>query len=197
MCMDLLSKNNVFKRAVLLIVLLVSLTASACSRNTLKTFFDGVENDADSTASYERSGIPVNQDSLTDTPRDSDLDMTVPVKNQHPDYQRKQCEKCHDVSHSNRLIQRQPELCYQCHKSYELKHKILHGPVAAGFCTACHAPHQSEHERLLKMPVREICQFCHHPGDISKNSAHQKISTETCLNCHDPHGGNTANLLIQ
>ena len=197
MCMDSSNKNDVVKRAVLFIVLLASLTASTCSRNTLKTFFDGVENDVDSTAAYGRSGSPVNQDSLTDTPRDSDLEMKVPVKNQHPDYQRKQCEKCHDVSHSYRLNQRQPELCYQCHKSYELKHKILHGPVAAGFCTACHAPHQSEHERLLKMPVRDICQFCHHPGDISKNSAHQTISTETCLNCHDPHGGNTANLLIQ
>ena len=197
MYMDSLNKNYVFKYVALFIVLLVSLTAGTCSRNTLKTFFDGVESDVDSTASSGRSGISSNQDSLTDSLGKSDLEMKVPVKNQHPDYQRKQCEKCHDVSHSYRLIQRQPELCYQCHKSYEQKYKILHGPVAAGFCTACHAPHQSEHDRLLKMPVRDICQFCHHPGDISKNSAHQKISTETCLNCHNPHGGNTANLLIQ
>jgi predicted CXXCH cytochrome family protein len=113
----------------------------------------------------------------------------------HPAYRKKLCEKCHDVNHSYRLNNRQPDICYTCHESFEKKYKVVHGPVAAGFCTTCHQPHQSRNEKLLAIPVREVCQFCHQAGDVEKNMAHQKISTDNCMTCHNAHGGNTVNLI--
>ncbi len=115
--------------------------------------------------------------------------------NLHPDYKRKNCDKCHTVEHSYRLKQRQPDLCYQCHPNFTSKFSKLHGPVAAGFCTTCHEPHKSTYKALLKMPVRDVCQHCHEAGDVVKNVAHQKINKTECLQCHDPHGGKSADLI--
>ena len=72
---------------------------------------------------------------------------------------------------------------------------IIHGPVAAGLCNACHLPHKSVNRYLLKLPVREICQYCHNAGDVEKNKAHEKTSHITCQECHNAHGGQTAHLL--
>ncbi len=113
----------------------------------------------------------------------------------HPDFQKKRCGKCHSMQHANRIKQRQPELCYQCHKPYETRYLKLHGPVAAGFCNACHTAHQSSHASLLKMPVREVCLHCHDSGDVNKNKAHRSNSERSCMECHNAHGGSTTNFL--
>lgn len=168
----------------------------SCSRETTKFFFDGVEETTES--KYQNPENLFRPDLVQDT---SDTNNHVQVGQSpvtvsvHPAYQSKLCEKCHDVNHSYRLINRQPEICYTCHKSFEEIYDVLHGPVAAGFCTTCHQPHQSENIKLLVLPVREVCQYCHQPGDVKKNQAHQKASNDNCMSCHNAHGGKTSNLL--
>jgi predicted CXXCH cytochrome family protein len=182
---------KIYYMIVLLIVVLLS-----CSRETAKFFFDGV--DEKSELIYQNPDSTVRQEFRRDT---SDTNNTMQINplsgkvSVHPAYQNKLCEKCHDVNHSYRLINRQPEICYTCHKSFEEVYDVLHGPVAAGFCTTCHQPHQSENEKLLVLPVREVCQYCHQPGDVDKNQAHQKVSNNNCMTCHNAHGGKTTHLL--
>ena len=168
----------------------------SCSQGTMKFFFDGVDQKSgpDSGNPDQSSGTLLNQNQ-TDTTRRGSKNHIADMKSFHKSYREKKCDKCHDINHSYRLNNRQPDLCYNCHKSFEEKFEVLHGPVAAGFCTACHKPHQSEHDKLLILPVREVCQYCHQPGDVNKNKAHQKIASDNCMTCHDSHGGKTLNLL--
>ena len=107
----------------------------------------------------------------------------------HPAYQKKECNKCHDRTNSLALIEQQPELCYSCHKEMENKYKLLHGPVAAGFCSECHNPHSSKIEHLLTRKGRRLCTHCHELNDIKKNSSHANINNTNCTKCHNPHGG--------
>lgn len=166
----------------------------ATHHQTLSLFFDGVPTQEYETKSTADSSA--NQKKLLKTPLETKETVQIgQARSMHGDYRQKFCEKCHNINHSYRLIQRQPDLCYTCHPRFEEKHTHIHGPVAAGFCTACHLPHKSEYAALLKMPVREVCQHCHEPGDLNKNEAHKKASDIACLQCHDPHGGNTLNLL--
>ena len=65
----------------------------------------------------------------------------------------------------------------------------LHGPVAAGYCTACHSPHLSKNEYLLKFSNSKLCLNCHNIEDISQNKAHIAIDEYTCKDCHNAHGG--------
>jgi len=180
------------------VVFMVLLLLEACnpvtSHQTLSYFFDGVP------VPEKHGTVVVTQKQGVEQPT-----QVVPSKDAgqenhlavsfHPDFKDKACDKCHDVEHSNRLKHRQPELCYQCHKSFETRYKKLHGPVAAGFCSTCHDSHKSEHKALLKMPIRKVCQHCHEPGDVGKNEAHSAISTVECLTCHNSHGGDSRNML--
>lgn len=168
----------------------------SCSRGTMNFFFDGADQKTGAESENQKgsSGILLNE-SLSDTTQQRGTNHIAEMISFHPDYREKKCEKCHDVNHAYRLINRQPELCYNCHKSFEEVYEVLHGPVAAGFCTTCHKPHQSEHDKLLILPVREVCRYCHQPGDVNKNEAHQKVASDNCMTCHNSHGGKTLNLL--
>ncbi len=164
------------------------------SHKTLTFFFDGVPQQEKSRPLVLTQGPKLE---LLQRSVDSNITTMKEVKAAvvHKVYQDKACDKCHAIEHSYRLIQRQPDLCYQCHAPFEQKYQRLHGPVAAGFCNACHEAHKSDYKALLKMPIRQVCQHCHEPGDVEKNVAHQKINTTGCLTCHDAHGGNSAHLL--
>jgi predicted CXXCH cytochrome family protein len=177
-------------------IIILLTTLSSCSQGTLKFFFDGTEKKAQGEFGKSVSdslGI-LNPDTSAAGNRmmENIKAQTISV---HPAYRDKLCEKCHDVNNAYRLINRQPDICFNCHQSFNKKYAVLHGPVAAGFCTACHKPHQSENKKLLVLPVREICQYCHQPGDVEKNKAHEKISPDECRICHNAHGGSTKNLL--
>jgi len=81
-----------------------------------------------------------------------------------PVLQQRGCVTCHSPHYSlgKRLLpSAQKDLCLQCHgddKLAPLKNiraqitgmPTLHGPVAAGTCTACHDPHGSTNFRMLK-----------------------------------------------
>ena len=179
-----------------LLVILIFTMFTSCSQSALKFFFDGVE---ETSVPESKPGEVHDSNQSLQTQPDSieqeNHDQAVNIISVHPAYRRKQCKKCHDVNHSNRLLTRQPELCYNCHKPFAQIYPVLHGPVAAGYCTACHKPHQSGNDKLLRLPVREICQYCHRTGDVRKNKAHQKQGSENCMTCHNSHGGKTFNLL--
>lgn len=177
-------------------VALVFVTLLSCNRQVLHFFFDGVDAPKKQVGFME-APVHARDDSTKNQLAKSDTVALETVKSIHPDYKSKACVKCHDVDHSYRLNQRQPELCHQCHKKFEDAYPVLHGPVAAGFCTVCHVPHKSQYVRLLKMPARQVCHYCHHTGDVEKNQAHSEISDKPCLDCHHPHGGETKNLLIK
>ncbi|MBN1348243.1 hypothetical protein JXJ21_02440 [candidate division KSB1 bacterium] len=181
-------------RKILTTVIIVFFLLSACNREALKIFFDGVDQPVEKPSlNAQESANPSIEDQKALRTKDST--QVTSYQSIHPDYQLRNCNKCHDISKSNALIEQQSELCYHCHERYQDRYPILHGPVAAGFCTACHAPHQSQFKSLLKFPIREICQHCHVPGDVSKNKAHEKISNTSCMECHDSHGGETILML--
>jgi predicted CXXCH cytochrome family protein len=119
-----------------------------------------------------------------------------PVLNVHTPYERRQCDKCHNnAAGSSRLTQSQTGICYACHQDYQVNNKYMHGPVAAGYCSACHAPHESVNEKLLKNTGQAMCLICHTDDQVNKNKAHATIGTTDCTKCHNPHGGNNTYFL--
>ena len=170
----------------------VCLMLVACNRETLKFFFDGVEDRpanpvADSVAFANQ---PVGQDTASGQKEQAKRELMY-----HPDFKDKQCSTCHSVNSSNRLVEPQPALCYQCHDSFAEQYQVLHGPVDGGYCTACHHPHKSEYKSMLRMPAEQQCVTCHEFKDVLQNESHEGIDKTECLSCHDPHGGDTNQLL--
>jgi predicted CXXCH cytochrome family protein len=131
------------------------------------------------------------------------------------------CRTCHaeiDVSvvpHKSKgkfakgLPAEPPALCNTCHESKMFQGKLVHAPVAAGMCVACHSPHASDNVGLLTKEPTALCLDCHsdvkkrphvvvgfsgggHPlGDAKK----PKEVTDPlrpgkpfyCAACHEPH----------
>lgn len=175
----------------------VSLSLVCCQAQTryrlLHLFFDGVPDP--NTVSLQPDSTVI-RPSADDAPVPLAIDTTTVIQTfVHKVYRKDSCNYCHDLKNSYRLNTRQPDLCYACHKNYTHQYTYIHGPVAAGLCTACHHPHKSSYPALLKHPDREHCQYCHAPGDVARNSAHEKISQILCMDCHDPHGGNRIHFL--
>lgn len=194
--MDLSNQKLSRMKTAIVNFFIICIIFISCNRQTLKFFFDGVdvENDKNETT----SDVSINEKSENESnPVTGDSIRVEAYLSIHPAYKKKSCVECHNADYSHRLSQKQPDLCYRCHKKFQDSYNFLHGPVAAGLCTACHSPHRSKNEKLLKMPMRQSCQYCHHPGDINKNRAHEKTSHISCLECHHPHGGDTQNLLKQ
>ena len=82
-----------------------------------------------------------------------------------------------------------PELCAMCHEAKDTK-KFIHGPVAAGACTACHDPHESDNAKLLvSSSINELCTSCHQAKDefLHKTTNIHPPVKDMCTNCHDPH----------
>lgn len=153
----------------------------------------------------------------------------------------KQCGNCHTAHASNQpvlLRQRADKVCMTCHdkpmkandgrmvKSMtpQLREsKFLHGPIAAGECSACHDSHGGEHANLLRKPFPdtfytrfdlkqyELCFTCHESalvtaretGDLTnfRNGetnlhymhVHRDDKGRTCRTCHSIHGSNLPN----
>jgi len=83
----------------------------------------------------------------------------------------------------------------QCHADMG-KDKHVHGPVAAGACTACHAPKpdvkhpakpkQSESDFDFTAAGSALCYTCHERKD-TQPVIHGPIQWGQCSFCHDPH----------
>ena len=109
--------------------------------------------------------------------------------NFHEPYASKECDICHDKTAMGQLTDSQPDLCYMCHSDFTQEFNFLHGPVAGGYCTACHNPHMSKSKSLLIRTGQELCLYCHDSNQIYKNENHEGIEDYNCTECHNPHGG--------
>jgi predicted CXXCH cytochrome family protein len=151
--------------------------------NTLTFFFDGVPAPEDKTAKNN-----------PDTKNKPDtaikhVKAEQPSTFYHAPFKKKQCDACHDQSKMGKFVKRQPELCYQCHENFSKTYKFVHGPVAGGYCTACHAQHSADNKKLLKRKSQQLCLYCHSSSLVFKNEVHKDIADANCTECHNPHGG--------
>ena len=157
---------------------------------TLSFFFDGVPNPAQNQNSTDTTKMETESFKVRNLKMDKETEKFI-----HKGYKKNECDCCHDVDHAYRLIERQPKLCYRCHTDFKEEYKYLHGPVAAGYCTACHHPHQSSHENILIVEIEKLCIHCHETGDVSRNPSHKDMGKVNCISCHSSHGGETFNML--
>jgi len=75
----------------------------------------------------------------------------------------------------------------ECHAPV-VRHKYLHGPLAIGQCTVCHAPLPGpEHKFRILQESAALCGVCHKPVDTGKFK-HDPVAEGRCLECHEPHG---------
>jgi predicted CXXCH cytochrome family protein len=110
---------------------------------------------------------------------------------------RKHCNLCHAGDLRERLTVPVEELCWRCHQREDvLLGGILHAPVEAEACTACHRPHKSKHAFLLVRPAAEICAECHDEDTFEALGEHRAEQGDDCLGCHDAHASDREYLLL-
>ncbi len=192
MFMDLLKQNKLNRLTIFTFVLVVMLfLIMGCSPKTryqvLSFFFDGVPNPEQKAATAQKTTADTLQ-----SKQNRRLSLRRPQEPQqffHPPFADRDCGACHDMGGGNRLNAPVPDLCFECHDDFRQELEVLHGPVAAGACTACHHPHVSKNEKLLARAGQELCLYCHDIRDVRKNDAHEDLGTTLCTECHDAHGG--------
>jgi predicted CXXCH cytochrome family protein len=67
-------------------------------------------------------------------------------------------------------------LCFECHDEFSPDRTprdglLLHGPVASGWCVACHDPHKSPNPSLLRYaPAARLCLQCHERSELAAST---------------------------
>jgi predicted CXXCH cytochrome family protein len=181
---------------LLFVILLTIIFVSACSttrhHNVLSFFFDGVPSPAEEIAFNPG-------DSLSPGDSTHTTGNVIPaIESQfvyHTPVKEKQCDACHDHNTMGTLILPQPEVCYQCHADFNKVFQSLHGPVAGGYCTACHDPHMSTADSLLLRTGQSLCLYCHNSIQVLSKDVHTDIGDAECTMCHNPHGGDDRYML--
>ena len=186
----LINKVSKKKITVAWVILILIAIFAACSPKAgsgfLKFMFDGVpeKNKKDSiTTSVVLVPDPLKTNDKVVVQQDT---ATVYY---HPPYKERACNKCHTAEAPGKTTFSQDEICYTCHTDFQKKYSFVHGPVAGGFCTECHAPHFSGNKKLLVRTGQELCLNCHTKNLIMKNEVHADIGKDNCTECHNPHGG--------
>lgn len=172
---------------LLSIVLIINLfgCSPVRSHKALTFFFDGVP------GSTETLAVTGNPRARPDTSKAIGIPSKTEIStiNYHKPYMEKKCGICHDQNTMGKFLKPQPSLCYQCHDDFSRKYKVVHGPAAGGYCTACHEPHLAKTKKLLKRANQQLCFYCHSAPQVLKNKAHKDIADANCTTCHNPHGG--------
>ena len=84
-----------------------------------------------------------------------------------------------------------------CHADL-IKTKVVHAPVAAKECDACHQPDFGElsrvagtgpHKFTWAAEQNELCYECHDEDEFDGKVKHAPMEQGQCTACHDPHGG--------
>lgn len=173
-------------------MVLTGIVLSSCSPkmkyDTLSIFFDGVPN-PDEKKVTKADSVHADSSKIVVAENSTKTNFI------HPPYEDHNCSGCHNDRESNKVILKQPELCYQCHEDFSGKYKIVHGPAASGYCTECHNPHTSVNPSLLTDNSQRLCLKCHVKSDIEKNEIHNGIGSTVCWDCHSPHGGSDRTLM--
>lgn len=196
---DIIRKINFCKckahrpAAYMLALVLTVLTLVACSPKSgsglLRFFFDGVPEKDTATVTM------VNQSDSAKLNQNTQQLAAGPQFVMHKPYVEKACSKCHNSEAPSKTAYAQDQSCYSCHENYTKKYEVVHGPVAGGFCTSCHAPHYSENKKLLVRTGQALCLGCHEVEMVMKNETHAEIGNKSCMECHNAHGGNDRYLL--
>ena len=167
-------------------VLIINCCSPLTGKSLLTFFFDGVPG-TESTDS-ENENIPDQSvDTVTSSAISRAANRTAMLV--HYPYQEKECGACHNQNSLGEMVEQEPGLCYLCHEDFGTLFKTIHGPVAGGYCTACHNPHMAENEHLLRFTGQELCFYCHRSTAVLKNEIHMDLDGMNCTDCHNPHGG--------
>jgi predicted CXXCH cytochrome family protein len=93
--------------------------------------------------------------------------------------------------------------CTTCHTEV-IGARVVHGPVAAGQCDACHLVTTSGGVRRIALKgsgsgrdTTELCVACHEDiaDRLKLQHRHAPVASGTCTVCHDPHGSASRSLL--
>jgi predicted CXXCH cytochrome family protein len=106
-----------------------------------------------------------------------------------------ECDECHNRSGGNVLRVAKRRLCWECHDRDDFFESTVHGPVAAGECTACHSPHRTPRPNLLRHPPKALCGQCHDRSTFARLEEHQAEAGQDCVGCHNPHTSERAYML--
>jgi len=167
-------------------MILLSQCSPRAGKSLLHFFFDGVP-DAD-TAQLAGADTELLLADSAAFPEEPQVQADARALVHYP-YGEQDCSSCHDELSLGSMVEPQPDLCYICHEDLSGTYNYLHGPVAGGYCTACHDPHRSENKYLLKMTGEDLCFYCHQEKSVLKNEMHQDLEGMQCMDCHNPHGG--------
>ncbi len=114
------------------------------------------------------------------------------------------CLSCHSPHHAKSeralLVEKQPQLCYQCHTevkaefSRPYRHRVNQGLVQ---CIDCHNEHGGFLPKQLRATAAEdqVCFKCHTEKKGPFVYEHLPVETEGCTSCHTPHGSTNPRLL--
>jgi predicted CXXCH cytochrome family protein len=94
----------------------------------------------------------------------------------------------------NTLVDQASCVTLECHANIKSS-PILHGPVGANTCDACHDTVDVQaHTYKLSRKNAELCTYCHEFDVSAMPVIHKPVKDGQCLGCHDPHGGATRTL---
>jgi len=183
-----------------LLVIAVGSCSSAAKRRWLEALFDAPPSTREGTTAEEQRSQAVARPKAAAPARPSRRRLFPEKGSIHGPYAADLCQACHlgrgeDTSSRPglslaRLRAPTTELCTGCHRLRDLRDVAtdprarLHGPVAAGRCTACHAAHAARERRLLLRPPGALCLQCH---GAARGEDHPEAEPAECLDCHDPH----------
>jgi DmsE family decaheme c-type cytochrome len=114
------------------------------------------------------------------------------------------CTSCHSPhkawAQQALLIEKQPQLCYQCHTEVEaefdrpFRHRVKRGLIE---CSDCHNEHGGTLPKQLRASAEQdqVCYKCHREKKGPFVFEHLPVKTEGCSSCHLPHGSNNPRLL--
>lgn len=168
------------------VLILLSQCSPHAGKSMLHFFFDGVPQ----SDSALMTGIPAvaNGADTASSPLEK-IAHTDPKVIVHSPFGEEECAMCHDERSLGNMVEPQPGLCYLCHEDLAQSYNYLHGPVAGGYCTACHDPHRSKNDHLLRLTGEPLCFYCHRRANVLRNEMHQDLEGMLCLDCHNAHGG--------
>jgi len=168
---------------LLLSIAMLATCSPTTQYNVLSFVFDGVPDP--NYVEKEDTLLVANNNQITEVKENK----LISDKYFHEPYKERDCFMCHDEVQKSRLNQEQPDLCYYCHEDFNDKYKVLHGPVAGGFCTECHTAHMGDYDKVLLREGQDLCLTCHRSKDVFKNENHADLDGASCTDCHNPHGG--------
>lgn len=109
------------------------------------------------------------------------------------------CFSCH-TGHVSRypklLINKMPDLCYDCHSivlEKQREFERIHYPLQKGDCLKCHNAHKGERV-LLKTSLKEVCLNCH-KIETGFKFLHNPFKQDNCNICHSSHYSDESYLL--